>query len=252
MGLSKSLRWTISLTILGISILVWVLLLVNPGHIMTIEHCHVSAAGPSAQSLQMLLDMNPFSSQLLGWGLMVIAMMLPKLTMPVQFIYMRSLKRLRLVLSLLFIFGYTAMWMLAGVFMTALIMAFNLWFPMSYVPAIFVGLAALIWQFSPIKQRCLNLGHDHRNLPAFGWPALSAAFSFGVSHGVWCIGAGWLMMLFPMLLPQGHNLAMVMVTFLMISEHLEHPKLPRWNLDGRLKLFKILWAQVKIRISPTL
>lgn len=251
MTLSRKDRIGINTAIISISLLVWVLLLINPGHIMTIEHCHVSAAGPSATSLKMLLDMNPFSSQLLGWGLMVLAMMLPKLILPIQSIYVQSFRRYRFLLALLFTLGYIITWMLAGVLMTGLIMGFNLLMPRSYIPAVAVLVIALLWQFSPVKQRFLNRGHEHAVLPAFGWPATGAALRFGLLHGLWCIGAGWALMLFPMLLPQGHNLAMIVVTFVMLSEHLEHPREPKWNFNLRLKLFKAAAAQARLLLIPT-
>ena len=251
MKLSRKIRTAISLVILGISILVWVLLLVNPGHI-TVEHCHVSDMGPSAASLQMLLMMNPISSLLTGWGLMVVAMMLPKLILPIQYIYQRSLKRRRFWSALLFVLGYLGVWMAAGVFMIAIILGLNLLMPKSYMPAIGVGMIALVWQFSPVKQRCLNRGHDHRALAAFGWAADRDALLFGVIHGIWCVGSGWALMLFPMLLPAGHNLAMVLVTFIMLSEHLEHPRFPRWRIYFSGKLLRIIFAQTQIRLKRTL
>jgi predicted metal-binding membrane protein len=249
MNISKRDLIVIRGVVLAVSVLTWILLLYNPGHIMTIEHCHVSASGPSAKSLKMLLDMNPFANQLLGWGLMVVAMMLPKLIIPIEYISACSLKRNRLVLCLLFVFGYIGIWLLAGVFLIALIIGFNLWMPLSFVPAIIVGLIALVWQFSPVKQYSLNQGHDHWNLPAFGWPAMRSSLLFGGMHGVWCIGAGWALMLFPMLLPRGHNMAMIAVTFIMLSEHLEHPKAPRWRMAWRAKLFRIASAQTEMAIK---
>lgn len=249
MKLSQNNRIKINFVIIGISILVWVLLLINPGHIMTMEHCHVSASGPSAASLQMLLEMNPFSSQLIGWELMVIAMMLPKLILPIQSIYIHSFKRYRFLCSFLFVLGYVSAWMVAGIFMVAAIIGLNLLMPMSYIPALGVFIIAVIWQSSPIKQRFLNLGHNHRPLSAFGWPAFRDSLLFGIEHGVWCIGAGWALMLFPMLLPMGHNLAMIIVTFIMISEHLEHPGFPRWHFKFRLKLLRAIIAQTKIKLQ---
>lgn len=252
MRLSDRIRTGISLVILGISILVWVLLLVNPGHIMSIEHCCVSDSGPTAASLKMLLEMNPLSNLLLGWGLMVVAMMLPKLIMPIQFIYMRSFKRHRFLSSLLFVFGYITVWMAVGIFMIAAILGLHLLMPNSYIPVIGLSIIAIVWQYSPIKQRCLNKGHEHWTLAAFGWAANRDALLFGVMHGVWCVGSGWILMLLPMLLPKGHNLAMILVTFIMISEHMEHPKMPRWRMDFRGKLFRIIVAQTQIRLKQVL
>lgn len=50
-------------------------------------------------------------------------------------------------------------------------------------------------------------------------------------------------MLFPMLLPQGHNLAMIMVTYIMTAEHLEHLATKRWRIRIPLKLWKYTVAQ---------
>ncbi len=239
---------TIYVVIIGISIAVWVLLLFNPGHIMTMKHCHVSAPGASFGSLKMLLQMNPFSTQLLGWGLMVVAMMLPKLIYPIQLISMQSLRRNRFLNAFLFVLAYVAVWMFVGVFMIAIIIASNLFMPMSYVPALGVLIVAVIWQFSPYKQRFLNLGHDHYLLSAFGWDASRDALHYGFQHGIWCVGSGWALMLFPMVLPAGHNLAMIIVTFIMLSEHLENPQYPQWKFNPRLKVVRYLIAQTKIKL----
>lgn len=74
----------------------------------------------------------------------------------------------------------------------------------------------------------------------------------GLDHGLWCFGSGWALMLFPMLLPAGHNLAMLAVTVLMISEHLEHPKTPRWRFNFSGKLLRGLYAQTGIRMQQLL
>lgn len=196
--------------------------------------------------------MNPFSSLLTGWGLMVVAMMLPKLIIPIQQIYASTLRRRRFLSVLLFVSGYIGVWMIVGVFMIAVILGLHLLMPGSYIPAIVLGIIAIIWQFSPVKQKCLNRGHDHRTLAAFGWPASRDAILFGIMHGVWCVGAGWALMLLPMLLPVGHNLAMILATFIMISEHLEHPQLPRWRIDFRFRLFRFIVAQTKTRLRQVL
>lgn len=249
MRLSGTDRFKIAFVITGISLAAWLLLLVNPGHIMTMEHCHVSAAGPSAASLKMLLQMNPFSSQLMGWGLMVVAMMLPKLIVPVQAIYLRSLRRYRLICSLWFVAGYLAVWMIAGMFMVGLIIGLNLLMPGSYLPALAVFTIAVVWQFSPVKQKFLNLSHDHYALRAFGWDAYRDSMEFGVKHGLWCVGSGWALMLFPMLLPQGHNLAMIAVTYVMIAEHLELPAAKVWRIRVPMKLLKYTLARTQMKLQ---
>ena len=251
MRLPGKTRTAISLVVLSISILAWVLLLANPGDTMTVVHCHVSDSGSSAASFQMLLT-NPIPFQLTGWGLMVIAMMLPKLILPIRYIYGRSLKRRRFPSALFFVFGYMTVWMAVGIVMMAVMSELHLLMPDSYLPAIGMGIIAIVWQFSPVKQRCLNRGHDHWTLAAFGWPAYCDPILFGVMHGVWCVGSGWALMLLPMLLPDSHNPAMVFATFIMLSEHLEHPKAPRWRIDFRGKLLRIIVAQTRIRLERAL
>jgi len=58
---------------------------------------------------------------------------------------------------------------------------------MSYIPELGVIIIAAIWQSSPIKQLCLNKGHDHWILSDFGWAAKRDAILFGVMHGIWCV-----------------------------------------------------------------
>ena len=248
MRLQDKSRRTISLVIMGISLVIWILLLMNPGNILTVQHCPVTAAGPSRASLEMLLAMNPIAGLLTGWTLMVIAMMLPNLIIPIRSICSRSLKRRRFWSALLFVFGYVLVWVSVGFLMIAVIFGLNLLMPKSYMPAIGVGTIAIIWQFSPIKQRCLNRGHNHRTLAAFGWPASRDALVFGLAHGIWCVGSGWALMLFPMLLPEGHNIAMILVTFIMFSEHLEHPRLPRWRIYFTGKLIRMILVQTQIKL----
>jgi predicted metal-binding membrane protein len=118
--------------------------------------------------------------------------------------------------------------------------------PQSVYPAIGIGFIAMIYQCSPLKQYSLNKGHDHRSLPAFGWPAFRAVTAFGLHHGIWCVGAGWALMLWPMLLPDWHNVAMIIVTFMMISEHMEHPQPVKWGLKPRLILLHYIVAEVSL------
>lgn len=244
----QTIRNSISIIILTISALLWVLLLFNIGNSMTIEHCHVPSSEASEPTFQML-DINTISDMMIGWTLMVFAMMLPKLIFPIQYIYERSFKHRSFLSSVLFVLGYTMIWVLIGFVMNAIILISSLILPQSFIPGLIVGIVALMWQFSPMKQRFLNRGHSHYSLSAFGWAANRDALLFGLMHGVWCVGSGWALMLFPMLLPQGHNIAMFVVTIIMISEHMDHPRVPSWNFDLRLKLLKIFFAQTRMRLK---
>lgn len=224
------------------------MLLVNPGSIMTLARCPVTDSGASLRSFQMLLAMNPVSSMIAGWALMLVAMMSPTLIAPVHHVLKHSFKRRRAWSVALFLVGYAAIWMAAGGVLVTATLMLNLLGPPSYVPAVGLGIVALVWQCSPMKQRCLNRGHNHSELAAFGIAADLDALRFGITHGVWCVGSCWALMLFPMLLLEGHLAAMAAVTFLIISERLEQPRPLSWSLRFRGKLMRILIAQTRIRL----
>lgn len=242
-------RTQINISILVISAMLWMVLLVNPGSIMTISHCPVTDSGASAASLQMLLAMNPVSSLLTGWALMLAAMMSPMLIAPIHHIRERSFKRRRVRSVLLFITGYAAIWMAAGSVLLATTIALNLFAPQSYLPIVAIGVIALVWQCSPLKQRCINRHHNHRALAAFGAAADIDALRFGITHGAWCVASCWALMLLPMLFSSGHFVVMAIVTYVMISERLEHPKSPSWHFRFSGKLAKILIAQSRIQLK---
>lgn len=242
-------RTRVNILILLLSAITWVMLLVNPGSIMTLAHCPVTDSGASLASLQMMLAMNPVSSLLAGWALMLVAMMAPTLLSPIHHVRERSFKRRRVRSVALFVAGYAAVWMAAGVVLTAALLLLNLLAPQSYLPAVVVGVFALVWQCSPVKQRCLNRNHNHSELAAFGAAADWDALCFGLTHGVWCVGSCWALMLFPMLLQRGHFAAMAAMTFVMVSERLEKPRLPSWRLRFPDKLVRILIARTRIRLQ---
>lgn len=247
MGRNIDTGTAISALIIFISIFFWLLLL-SPDQGVVV-HYHKTMTGPSTASFKMFIAMNPLSDRMMGWTIMVLAMMLPKLITPVQYIHEHSLKRRRFLSTILFIGGYCIVWILMGLFMNAIILVLGFLLNSSWLPVFIIGSIAIVWQFSPYKQRSLNRGHIHRSLSAFGWESLKDALLYGVEHGIWCVCSGWALMLFPMLLPVGHNMAMLLVTLVMLSEHMEHPQVPCWRLNFRLKLFRIIMAQTKMRLK---
>jgi predicted metal-binding membrane protein len=233
--------------VLLLSAAAWIWLLADPGGWMMHAHCAATLSGNL--SLSALLAMNPPASLAAGWGLMLVAMMSPALIPPITHLRLRSFKRRRARATVLFVAGYAAIWMAAGSVLLAGILAARWLAPGSYLPAAGVALLAIIWQVSPVKQRCLNRCHAHTELAAFGVAADLGALRFGVSHGVWCVGSCWALMLSPMLLPQGHVAGMAIVGVLTFSERLEHPRPPSWRWRGLGKVSRILGAQARIRLQ---
>jgi predicted metal-binding membrane protein len=206
-------------------------------------------AMPFSASLQMLLAMTPPASLAAGWALMLLAMMSPIVIPPLYYIRLRSFTNRRARSTALFLAGYIAIWMVAGSVLLAIELAANLLAPQSYLTAAAVVLIALVWQFSPIKQRCLNRCCAYPVLSAFGVAADFDALRFGLTHGVWCAISCWALMLGPMLLQRGHVMAMAIVTLLIFSERLEGPAPLCWRWRGFGKASRIVIAQAQMRLQ---
>ncbi|MGA7219352.1 MAG: DUF2182 domain-containing protein [Candidatus Sulfotelmatobacter sp.] len=234
--------------VLFLSAITWLLLLIEPGRISMFAHCPAAKSGTSwPASSQMLLAML-FPAQLAaGWVLMLVAMMSPVLIQPIRHIRLRSFTHRRARSIMFFAAGYAAIWMLLGGGLLSVSLAGKLSAPRSYLLAGGIALIAVVWQFSPIKQRCLNRCHAHRELAAFGLAADFDVLRFGMTHGIWCAGSCWALMLFPRLLPCGHVVAMAAVAILIFSERLEEPRTPSWRWRGVGKAIRIVVAQARIR-----
>jgi predicted metal-binding membrane protein len=229
------------------------LLLIEPGGLHMLAHCPAGNSGgmPSSASFEMLLAMNPPATLAAGWALMLVAMMSPVLIPPVRHIRLRSFSHRRARSILLFVAGYGGIWMALGAVLLAMALTVKVLAPQSYLPALGVALIALVWQFSPIKQRCLNRCHAHSDLAAFGNAADLDALRFGITHGIWCAGSCWALMLFPILLARGHIVAMAIATVLIFSERLEQPRPPSWRWRGLGKAARIVIAQSRIHLHAS-
>lgn len=228
----------------------WALLLAGQSGMHVFAHCPAASceAISFSASLQMLLAMNPPASLAAGWILMLGAMMVPVVISPLYYIRLRSFANRRVRSSALFLAGYFAIWMAAGGGLLAMEIAVKLLAPQSYLPVAAVLLIALVWQVSPVKQRCLNRCCAYPVLAAFGGAADFDALRFGMTHGGWCVGSCWTLMLVPMLLPRAHVLAMVMVALLIFSERLEEPAPLCWRLRGFGRAARIVIAQAHMRL----
>ena len=229
--------------VLVVSALAWIVLLLQPTHLMLHDqpghhHHHESmAVHPGHPSLGTIA---------LGWAVMLAAMMLPPLAAPVRHVRDRSFVERRLRSTALFLAGYLALWMLAGAASVAALLSVLAAVGDARALALAAVAAALLWQVSPMKQACLNRLHAHPQLAAFGFAADVDAFRFGLAHGFWCVGSCWALMLVPMALPSGHLPAMVVVSLWIWGEHLDRPTPPSWRLRLPLKAVRLFFAQLRI------
>jgi len=242
----------------SISAAAWMLLALAPSGMALLAHGAMAMPRAMVQSAQSAPPAPPASwmslgplpplrsaaSLAAGWALMLAAMMLPLLTAPVRHVHDRSFARRRGRAIALFIGGYAAAWMGAGAVLLALAAAARPLAHGSPLPLAAATIVALVWQASPVKQRCLNRCHAQPELAAFGLAAEVGALRFGLTHGAWCVGSCWALMLLPLLVARGHVAAMAAVTLLMIAERLERATPPRWRWRVPGKAARLLAARV--------
>ncbi len=233
--------------LLTISAGAWTLLALAPSSMAMPVYCSAATLGtmPTLSSVGALLARNPPTSLAAGWALMLAAMMAPTLLAPVRHLRDRSFARRRLRAIVLFAVAYAGIWMAAGVTLLelAIVMPLVVPAPLTLVPA---AALALIWQFSPAKQRCLNRCHAFPALAAFGMAADLDALRFGLRQGMWCVGSCWALMLLPMLVFDWHFVAMVLVALWVFAERFDKPAPPRWRFRAPLKAVRVALLQARL------
>jgi len=245
-------RMQIRVVVLLVSAAAWILLLLEPRAMAVSTLCpegmESMASGSSLEKLMGAFRPVPLIAY---WVLMTLAMMAPLMIAPLCHVYQRSFTRRRVMMIGLFTAGYAAIWTIAGLMLLPILIASRSL--TSGSPALGGAFAALalVWQLSPAKQKCLNRSHYHPPLAAFGIQANRDAICFGLSHGAWCVGSCWALMLLPLAFSRFHLLAMAAITLWLVAERLETPVAPRWRWRGSAKALRILYLQTQIRLQRT-
>jgi predicted metal-binding membrane protein len=241
------------LVVLGSTCLVaWSMLALDQSDLTLPAFCFAGMpwAAPLSLSFDLALMLNSPAKLAADWAQMVVAMMSPLVIAPLRHVRDRSFARRRARAMLLFVAGYAAVWMVAGVGLQAMALA-ALWAaPASLVGLGFAVATAICWQVSPAKQWCLNRCHRQPQLAAFGAAADRDAFNFGLTNGAACAGACWALMLLTLFVGHGHVVAMIIVTLLVFAERLESPAPLGWRWRGPGKALRIATAQARMRLAP--
>ena len=162
------------------------------------RYLHHEVVGPTP-----LLSVALFT---LGWVLMIVAMMLPSST-PLVVIFARLVGRRRHPqrLVVLLLTGYLLVW--GGFGFAAWIADRGIhaaadalpW--LGEHPQLIIGatlLAAGLWQFSPLRDRCLDECRSPLGFVLNRWRGTSErreALLLGVAHGAFCVGCCWSLLL---------------------------------------------------------
>jgi predicted metal-binding membrane protein len=241
--------WLVALGSTGL--VAWLVLALVDSELMLPGFCAGGtwSVAPLSVLVGLALAFSSPSKLALGWALMVAAMMSPLLAAPLRHVRDRSFASRRARAMLLFVAGYLAVWMIAGIGLLASALVARWAVPVA--PAC-LGLAvaiAMAWQVSPAKQWCLNRCHRRPELAAFGAAADRDAFTFGLANGISCAGACWALMVLPLLVGRGHLMAMVGVALFVFAERLESPAPLRWRWRGPGKAVRITVARARALLA---
>ena len=141
-----------------------------------------------------------------GWVLMIVAMMLPS-SVPLVMTFgalVRRRQRPGMLIALLLV-GYLVVWGIFGLAAWMLDRGIHAavdalpW--LAAHPQLILGstlLAAGLWQFSPLRQRCLDECRSPLGFVMNRWRGVSErreALAMGIAHGAFCLGCCWSLML---------------------------------------------------------
>lgn len=189
------------------------------------------------------LVLNPPDALALSWFAMMLAMMPLLLEQPLLHLWRRSLRRRQWRAVTLFAIGYGVIWLAAGVALTGIALTINAIVAVATSASVttasvtsiaFGVLLAGGWAVTPFRQHALNRCHRRPSLAAFGVAADGDALHYGVTHGVWCVGACWPVMLLPLLAVDWHVPVMALASLWLLSERYRPPRAARWGIKSAL------------------
>jgi len=141
-----------------------------------------------------------------GWVLMIVAMMLPS-SLPLVMTFEALVRRRRRpgMLVALLLVGYLVVWagfgLAAWVFDRGIHAAVDALPWLAAHPQLIIGTTLLVagaWQFSPLRDRCLEECRSPLGFVLNRWRGTSErreAVTMGIAHGAFCVGCCWSLML---------------------------------------------------------
>jgi predicted metal-binding membrane protein len=219
-------------TLLAISLTGWVLLLAldQSPQWPTLCLSPGTLAAAVSDGLAAAFAVNSPLSLLLPWSAMLLAMMPLLLAKPIAHLWLRSLSRRRRRAIALFVAGYGAVWIAAGGLLLTLVIALGAIASITGLAMLpLVVAVAMLWHTAPLRQWSLNRCHRRPRLSAFGAQAILDCIGYGVSHGVWCVGACWALMLLPLAWPGSHLPLSTLLSLILVTERLAPARPARWS-----------------------
>jgi hypothetical protein len=133
-----------------------------------------------------------FLGELLTWGQMVVAMMVPLMLAPLRWVAFQSFRYRRHRAILLFLLGFLGPWMLLGIGA-----AWLRTLDWSHTPLLASGLFGLatLWVLVPVRRQALVFCHRTVPLAPTGWAADRDCLRFSLRVGASCVATCGILML---------------------------------------------------------
>jgi predicted metal-binding membrane protein len=245
-------RWRVRLPLIVFAGISWLAILFLPKG-QGVSFCDTSVwSSISTDKLLFVLDGLSTLTLVWSWVLMVVAMMAPMLTRNLAHVQARAIPSLRAAGTILFLIGYLSVWFLAGVPAALILISIELLQPAAYLTLIAALAIALVWQFSPVKQSCLNRCHRTPSLAGSGRRFVFSIFCYGFAQGIWCVGTCWALMIVGLLSGEAHILVMALLSAILLAERFDKPMRPGWSVRYptvvlRMTLFRL---ERLVKFSP--
>jgi predicted metal-binding membrane protein len=196
------------------------------GHVLMHGSAHPGSVHPGMAGNDLLQFALIFIG---GWTLMTVAMMLPT-SFPLLVLFQRMLRGRRAATWLLaaVILGYLAVWASVGVGLQVLNWLLQAgaeriaWHPVApHLAAATILCIAGVYQFSALKYACLEKCRSPLSFLASHWQGRIEwlqALRLGATHGLFCVGCCWSLMLLMFVVGAGSLGAMLVLGVLMALE----------------------------------
>ena len=206
-------------------------------------HAHHAVVDPGLPASHASTD--NVAGLLIGWALMLTAMMAPLVIPAVRHVHARSLRSRRWRAVSIVTVAHAAVLTVGGIVLLAVASALRSATGHAGIAVLLGLVAALTWQLSPLKQYCLNRHCAHPPISSQGGAADRDALRFGGTHAAWCLGSCWALMLVSLLAPAWHVTVMVVVSVWMWVEPLDRPERPTWRVRLPLRFLRVAGASVR-------
>lgn len=205
-------------SLIGLILLTWLLTVFQ---VQTMDNSML-VANPSISSSGMILS--AFADFVLMWSTMMVAMMLPVATPTIlafDRLAQQESQNQSLPLSGIFGASYILAWILFGIVAYPAILAVQALDPFidfQNVNSILILLAG-VYQFSPLKQNCVNhLQNPYNFINSLWQKGLRGAFFMGMQYGWHCIVCCWGLMLVLIALDLMNLMVMSILTIVILIE----------------------------------